>query len=93
MIDFRKAELKNGDRIKIGRATYEVLYVQEEADYGGHPHSPMRKLLAVYLHDNRAKSLQPTHLLKYYYDTGEFFLGGLQFRKVAGKDGPELVRQ
>jgi hypothetical protein len=86
-MDLDKVKLKNGDKIKIGSITYEVLYVQGEADPAPHQDPPFRKFLGIYLHDHKTKSLHPTHFIKYYYDdTQEIFLIELRGKQIKQED-------
>ena len=82
-----KINLKNGDKIKIRSVTYEVLYVEGEADPVPHQDPPFRKFLGIYLHDHKTKSLHPTHFIKYYYDdTQEIFLIEIRGEQINSKD-------
>ena len=71
-------DLKQGDRIKIGTKTYEVLFLHGEMEVGKPKNVGKRRLRPytnIALHDNKSKELSPTHHLTYYYeDTKEIFL-------------------
>ena len=86
-MDLDNVKLKNGDKIKINGVTYEVLYVQGEADPAPHKDPPIRYYLGIYIHDHKTESLSPTHFIKYYYhDTKEIFLIELRGKKIKKED-------
>ncbi len=86
-MDLDKTRLKNGDKLKINKILYEVLYVQGETDPFPHHDPPIRSYFAVYLHDHKTKTLFPTHMIKYYYeDTKEIFLIELRGKRIEQKD-------
>ena len=66
-------DLKNGDSLLINNKTYEVLYVQEEADVLPDL-DKIRKFLAVYLHNENSKSLESTATLWIYSDDEIIFV-------------------
>ena len=84
---FDKVKLKNGDKLKINNINYEILFVEVEAEPESHNNPPFRRFFGIYLHDNKTKSLSPTHLIKYYYDdTKEIFLKELRGKPLKEKD-------
>jgi len=86
-MNLEKVKLKNGDKMKINNLTYEVLYVQSEADPAPHQDPPFRKFLGIYLHDHKTKSLHPTHFIKYCYDDSqEIFLRELRGKQIRQED-------
>jgi hypothetical protein len=55
-MDFDKVRLKEGNRLRIGKDKYVVLYIGGEANPDPHKNPPVRLYLAIYLHDIFARS-------------------------------------
>src|SRR3989338_10115665 len=66
--------LKSGAEVKIRRQTYEIVNCDLEADPASDKNPPIRMYKVAYLHNVKSKSLMPTDELKYYPDTGEYYL-------------------
>jgi hypothetical protein len=70
-MDLERNELQAGDMVKIKDTSYQVIYVQGEAEPAPMLRPPVRSFLGIYikeLNPETEDSNEPTHLLKFYYE-------------------------